>query len=53
MANVIIIITPTSIESWSNFKKMCEEKKLPYHSLKMKPFPIIWGEYEIQKLKVN
>lgn len=47
--NAIIIISPT-IECWGNFKKMCEAKKLPYHSLKMLKFPIIYGEYIIHKV---
>lgn len=51
MANVIII-TP-NVEVWGNFKKMCEAKGLPYHSLKMKKFPIIWKEFIIHKKKVQ
>ena len=45
---VIVIIAP-DIEVWSNFKKMCEAKKLPYHSLSRLNFPIVYKEYIIDK----
>lgn len=48
--NIIVIISPY-VECWSNFKKMCEVKKLPYHSLKMKKFPIYYKELEIHKVE--
>jgi len=50
--NKIVIITP-EIEVWSNFKKMCDAKKLPYHSLKFLKFPINYKEYEIHKKEVK
>ena len=37
--NVIVVISK-EVEVFGNFKKMCEAKGFPYHSLKMKPFPI-------------
>ena len=37
--NVIVLISE-EVEVFGNFKKMCEAKGFPYHSLKMKPFPI-------------
>ena len=37
--NVIVVISE-EVEVFGNFKKMCEAKGFPYHSLKMKPFPI-------------
>ena len=51
MANVIVVAP--SMEVWGNFKKACEANKLPYHSLKMKKFPIIWNEFIIYKKKVQ
>lgn len=46
--NIITIVSPV-IETWSNFKKMCEAKELPYHTLKMLKFPIKYKNYEIHK----
>ena len=37
--NVIVVISE-EVEVFGNFKKMCEAKGFPYHSLKMKLFPI-------------
>jgi len=48
--NAIIIISPT-IECWGNFKKMCEAKGLPYHSLKMLKFPITYKDSIIYKVE--
>jgi len=39
---------PVSI--WQGFKELCEVYNLPYHSLKSKPFPRKWKEFEILKL---
>lgn len=50
--NIIVIVKP-EVESFGNFKKLCEAKKLPYHSLKKLSFPIFHGEYEIHKVKFN
>lgn len=47
--NVIVLVAPT-IEVWGNFKKLCEAKKLPYHSLKGLDFPITWNDFEIHKV---
>jgi len=45
----IIVVHSPVIETWGNFKKMCESKGLPYHSLKMKKFPIYYKEFVIHK----
>ena len=34
-----------------NFKKLCNELKLPYHSLKMLKFPITHKDYVIFKVE--
>jgi len=34
-----------------NFKKLCEEFKLPYHSLKMLKFPITYKDSVIYKIE--
>ncbi len=34
-----------------NFKKLCEEFKFPYHSLKMMKFPIIYKDSIIYKVE--
>lgn len=49
--NKIVIVAPT-LEVWGNFKKMCEHKGLPYHSLKGLKFPINYKEFEIHKKEV-
>ena len=46
--NVIVVISE-EVEVFGNFKKMCEAKEIPYHSLKMKKFPITYKEYVIYK----
>lgn len=46
--NIITIISP-EVETWGNFKKFCEAKNLPYHSLKGLKFPIKFKEFEIHK----
>ena len=51
--NVIVVIAPT-IEVWGNFRKLCVAKGfdvLPYHSLKSKPFPIIYKDWIIHKVQ--
>lgn len=48
--NIIVIVAP-EVESWSNFKKMCEAKGLPYHSLKIKTFPIVFKDFVIHKVE--
>lgn len=49
--NKIVIVAP-NLEVWGNFKKMCEHKGLPYHSLKGLKFPINYKEFEIHKKEV-
>jgi len=34
-----------------NFKKLCEEYSLPYHSLKMMKFPITYKDSVIYKVE--
>jgi uncharacterized protein (DUF2384 family) len=51
--NIIVVIeiwthTP---EVFGNFKKACDELKLPYHSLKMKSFPIEYKDFIIYKVE--
>ena len=47
--NVIVVISE-EVEVFGNFKKMCEAKRFPYHSLKMKPFPIIHEDVVIHRV---
>lgn len=48
--NVIILIQPDKEPvARGNFKKLCEEFNLPYHSLKMLKFPIVYKDYVIYK----
>ncbi len=52
--NVIIVERcPNIVQCWGNFKRACEENDLPYHSLKMKKFPIVYKDYIIRKVKFN
>lgn len=39
MSRSVIIVTPGP-EAWGNFKKMCEAKGFPYHTLKKKKLPM-------------
>lgn len=50
---VIVCISPCTLtpEVYGNFKKMCESKKFPYHSLKMLKFPILHKDFIIHKVK--
>lgn len=49
--NVIIMIYPDKEPICrGNFKKLCEEFQLPYHSLKMKDFPIVLNEATIYRV---
>ena len=49
--NSIVLTAPNlSPEVWGNFKKMCESKCFPYHSLKSKSFPIEFEIYVIYKV---
>ena len=47
--NVIVVISE-EVEVFGNFKKMCEAKGFPYHSLKMKPFPITHEKIVIHRV---
>lgn len=47
-SNIIVIVYPV-VETWGNFKKLCEAKKWPYHSLKVNKFPIHHEGFEIHK----
>lgn len=51
--NVIVCIQPCTLTPIvrGNFKKLCEELELPYHSLKMKKFPILINDYVIHKVE--
>ncbi len=52
--NIIVVIVPgKDPETWGNFKKVCEAKGLPYHTLKDKKFPIIYKEYAIYRVPFN
>jgi hypothetical protein len=50
--NVIILLGQEgSVECFGNFKKCCETKGFPYHSLKViKEFPIEYGGYKIHRV---
>jgi hypothetical protein len=50
--HVIIYHSLQSMEVYSNFKKMCKIKELPYHSLKGKKFPIEGNKYFIYKVRI-
>ena len=50
MRNVIVVVTPTTVECWGNFKKMCEEKGISYNYLKSKKLPLEYREYKIYRL---
>lgn len=52
--NSIVLTAPNlTPEVWGNFKKMCESKGFPYHSLKSKSFPIEFDVYVIHKVPFN
>jgi hypothetical protein len=48
--NVIVVISE-EVEVFGNFKKMCKVKGLPYHSLKMRTFPITYKDLVIYKVE--
>jgi hypothetical protein len=52
MRNIIVTTTPV-LECWGNFKKLCEAKKLPYHTLKKLKLPIFYKEYTIEKRRLQ
>ena len=52
--HIIVVTTPEGqTQCWGNFKKACEANELPYHSLKMKKFPIVYKDYRIRKVPFN
>jgi hypothetical protein len=52
--NIIVVTTPEGqTQCWGNFKKACDNNKLPYHSLKMLKFPINYRDYIIKKIPFN
>ena len=48
--NVIVVISE-EIEVFGNFKKLCDAKGYPYHSLKMLKFPINYNGAVIHKVE--
>jgi len=52
--SIIVLIAPgVEPETWGNFKKLCEAKGFPYHSLKILKFPIEYKEFIIYKVPFN
>ena len=52
----VIIITEyctNKVRCYGNFKKACDAEKLPYHSLKIKSFPIFLDLFRIDKVDFN
>ena len=50
--SIIILIQPDKEPiARGNFKKLCDEFKLPYHSLKMLKFPITYKDSVICKVE--
>ena len=49
--NIIVVLSPNApkLETFGNFKKMCETKGFPYHSSKTKDFPFTYLEFEIYR----
>ena len=47
---LLVIIEDIPVSIWQGFKELCEVYNLPYHTLKAKPFPRKWNEFEILKL---
>jgi len=48
--NVIVVISE-EVEVFGNFKKMCEVKGFPYHSLKNLKFPIVYKDSIVHKVE--
>ena len=49
--NVIVMLTSNEVPVVrGNFKKLCLEFKIPYHSLKMKHFPITYENFVIHRV---
>lgn len=53
--NIIVVLENGvgRLDVYGNFKKACSDLGLPYHSLKMLKFPIMYLTYEIHKVKFN
>ena len=50
--NIIVMLTSNEAPVVrGNFKKLCLEFSFPYHSLKMKPFPITHDNVVIHKVE--
>jgi len=49
--NIIVFITVDRVSVYGNFKKCCDIESLPYHSLKMKNFPIVLTDIVIHKIE--
>ncbi len=50
--SIIILIRPGKEPiARGNFKKLCDEFVLPYHSLKMLKFPIMYKDFIIHKVE--
>lgn len=47
---LLVTINNKPISIWQGFKELCEVYDLPYHTLKQKPFPRQWREFEVLKL---
>ena len=50
MTRLLLTTNKNPVSIWQGFKELCEVYKLPYHSLKSKPFPRKWKEFEVLKL---
>lgn len=49
--SILVLIENDIPECYGNFKKICEDKGFPYHSLKMMKFPIIYKDSIIYKVE--
>jgi hypothetical protein len=50
--NIIVLMRPDKEPiARGNFKKLCDEFDLPYHSLKMLKFPILYKDFIIHKVE--
>jgi len=47
---LLVTISKKPVSIWQGFKELCDVYSLPYHTLKAKPFPRKWKQYEIIKL---
>lgn len=47
---LVLVENNNPVSIWQGFKELCKAYNLPYHTLKQKPFPRKWNEYEIFKL---